>query len=302
MIRKTQPALISITTFCLIALTAISAGSKDYPFLPIDVSKVSNYETDRVVFQRIEHFSTIEQDHSMEALLIIKDRKMFLMKDGHDTPFDAKARKFQAEMRNIYGENEQDLVWTNKTNGKPDFIQIMDRRSPVMMNANEEFVSTNFGSFYKSIRDKFIIEHVEKFRQILRNRRDADLHIDRKRLPRPYSASENADYTDTYYTAAKAKASDGTMYICEDADGDGVTETFIANGRDGFNWGYKSGPDLIIILKNTDKDIETLIGKLVNEAMYGSVEDEKTMIQAFPKERDIADLIKWLTPKDPNDK
>ena len=90
------------------------------------------------------------------------------------------------------------------------------------------------------------------------------------------------------------------MYSCEDADGDGVTETFIVNGRDGFDWGYKSGPNLLFIYKNTDKDTETLIGKLANEAVSGSVEDEKEMIETFPKEKDIDDLIKWLTPKDPN--
>jgi hypothetical protein len=289
-----------ITGAILLSATVLLSG--EYFFKPIDLSKISNYETDRVVFQHIEHFRDLSSDPSMEALLVIKDRKMFLLMDGYDNPFDAKARKFKAESRNTYTEKEQDQVWTNKINGKPDFIQIMDRRSPIMMNANEEYVSQNFGAFYKSIRDKFIMEHVEKYRQILRNRKDAGMYIVRKRLPRPMAAADAEDYNDRFYTSAKAKASDGTMYICEDADGDGVTETFIATLRDGFNWGYKSGPDLIIILKNTDKDIETLIGKLTNEALNGSVEDEKMMIETFPKEKDISDLVKWLTPKDPNSK
>lgn len=302
MIPDKQWTLIAILTLCLMGLSATVTESKEYPYLPIDVSRVSNYDIDRVVYQRIERFSDLSLDHSLEALLIIKDKKMFLMMDGYDASYDTKARKFRAEVSNLYGENAQDWMWTNKINGKPDFVQIMERRSPLMMNANEEYVSQNFGSFYKSIRDKFIREHVEKYRQILRNREDAGLHIERKRIPRPMSAVDTEDYKDKFYSSARAKAADGTLYTCEDADGDGITETFIAQARDGFNWGYKSGPDLIIILNNTDKDIETLIGKLVNEAMYGSVDDEKTMIETFPKEKDISDLIKWLTPKDPNKK
>ncbi len=302
MIPDKHLAFISILTLCLVAMTATGIGSKEYPYLPIDVSRVSSYETDRVVFQRIEHFSDLSLDHSMESLLIIEDKKMFLMIDGYDNPLDANARKFRAEVSNLYGENAEDRMWTNKINGKPDFVQIMERRAPIMMNANEEYVSQNFGTFYKSIRDKFIQEHVDKYRQILRSRKDAGVHIERKRIPRPMSVGDTEEYKDKYYTSAQAKAFDGTMYICEDADGDGVTETFIAKARDGFNWGYKSGPDLVIILKNTDKDIETLIGKLVNEAMYGSVDDEKAMIETFPKEKDISDLLKWLTPKDPNSK
>jgi len=222
--------------------------------------------------------------------------------DGYDSVYDAKTRKFKAELQKLYGENESDLIWTNKINGKPDFIQILDRRTQVMMNANEEFVSVNFGVFYKSIRDKFIKEHVDKFHQIMRNRREADFYIEQKPLRRSLYVEEMTKYVDKFYTFVRAKAYDGTMYTCEDADGDGVTETFIVHARDGFDWGYKSGPNLIFIYKNTDKDIETLIGKLANEAVYGNVEDEKQMIETFPKEKVIDDLIKWLTPKDPNAK
>ena len=284
--------------FIIIIFLSLGMYSRKYDFLPIDASKISNYDNDRVVFQRVEKYIDLSRDSSFESLLIIKDRKMFLMTDGYDSPYDAKSRKVKAEIQKLYSEQESDIVWTNKINGKPDYIQIMDRRAQVMNNGNEEFVSTNFGTFYKSIRDKFIKEHVDKFHQIMRNRREADFYIDRKALPRPIYLEEVSKYEDKLYTFVKARSADGSMYSCEDTDGDGVTETFIVNARDGFNWGYKSGPDIIFIFKNTDKDIETLIGKLANEAVFGSVEDEKEMVETFPKDKDISDLIKWLTPKE----
>lgn len=302
MILQTRWIRITALIFCVTILSATGIMSKEYDFLPIDTSKVSSFDTDRVVFQRIEYFSDLSRDNSVELLLVIKNRKMFMLMDGYDSALDAKSRKFIADSRNMYAEKIEDLVWKNKINGKPDFIQIMDRRVPIMMNANEEYVSMNFGVFYKSIRDKFITEHVEKYRQILRNRKDSDINIERKRIPRSMAETNSDDFKEKFFTSVKVRAMDDTVYTCEDADGDGITETFIATMRDGYNWGYKSGPNLIFILKNTDKDIETLIGKLTNEAMYGSVEDEKMMIETFPKEKDITELLKWLTPKDPNSK
>ncbi len=297
---KKQRIFITGLLIVIVMLCTISLFSRQFDFTPINLMKVSSYDNDRVVFQHIEKFLDITKDNSYETLLVIKDRKMFLLTDGYDDLYEAKVRRWKASMQNEYGENEYDLVWINKINTKPDYIEIWDRKVPVMKNANEEFVSTNFGTFYKSIRDKFIREHVDKFHQIMRNRREANFYVDRKALPRPIYIEDMNKYVDKYYTFVKARAFDGTLYSCEDADGDGVTETFIVTAKDGFNWGYKSGADLIFIFKNTDKDIETLIGKLANEVVFGNVDDEKDMIETFPKEKDINDMIKWITPKDPN--
>ncbi|HOT44344.1 MAG TPA: hypothetical protein PLM53_07770 [Spirochaetota bacterium] len=299
---KKQRIFITGLLVVIVISCTISLFSRQFDFIPIDIKKISSYDSDRVVFQHVEKFFDVAKDNSYETLMVIKDRKTFLLVDGYDDPNDAKVRRWKAQMQNEYGENEYDLVWTNKINTKPDYIEIWDRKVMVMKNANEEFVSSNFGTFYKSIRDKFIKEHVDKFHQILRNRREADIYVDRKALPRPIYIEDMNKYADKYYTFVKARAFDGTQYSCEDADGDGVTETFMVSAKDGFNWGYKSGPDLIFIIKNTDKDIETLIGKLANEVVFGSVEDEKDMIETFPKEKDINDMIKWVTPKDPNEK
>jgi ribosomal protein L17 len=53
-----------------------------------------------------------------------------------------------------------------------------------------------------------------------------------------------------------------------------------------------------LIYGNTDKDIETMIGKLVNEAENGTVEEEKKMFQEFPKEKDIHEMMEQMTPLD----
>jgi len=291
---------INIILFTFIISFSISLISREFRYLPMDLEKISTYDNDRVVFQRVEQSTDLARDNSFESLLIIKNRKTYLMMDGYDSPYLANIRKIKIAIQKIYGENVNDLIWTNKLNGKPDFVQVMERRIQLMKNANEEFVSTNFGTFYKSIRDKFIKEHVEKFHQLMKNRGESDFYVDTKQLPRPLYLADVVGYKDKYSTIAKARAMDGTTYSCEDTDGDGITETFMADGNDGFSWGYKSGPNLILIYKNTDKDIETLIGKLANEAVYGSVGEEKEMIETFPKERDIDDLVKWLTPKNPN--
>lgn len=297
---KKQWKFITPWIFFIVMLCSTSLFSRDFPFSPINPLKISSYDNDRVAFQHIEKNIDINSDNSHESLLVIKDRKMFLLTDGFDDPYEAKIRRWKSAIQNENSENEFDLIWPNKMNNKPDFIEIYDRRAMIMKNSNEEFVTSNFGAFYKSIRDKFIKEHVDKLHQILRNRKEADIFIDRKVLPRPIYIEDVNKHKDKYYTYVKARAYDGTIYACEDADGDGVTETFAVFAKDGFNWGYKSGPDLIFIYKNTDKDIETLIGKLANEVVFGNVDDEKDMIQTFPKERDIEAMIKWITPKDPN--
>ncbi len=288
--------------FMLMNLAALVSASRDFSFIPINAEKVTTYDNDRVAFQRVEKALNPSIDHSFETLLIIKNRKAYQITDGYDSIYAAKARQYKIVLQRLYGENEADLVWTNKINGKPDFVQFIDRRNVLMMNSNEGFVSTNFGTFYKSIRDKFIKEHVNKFRQLMKNRKETGFYVDAKMIRRPLYLQNIVDYVDKFSVVVKARAMDGSMYTCEDIDGDGVTETFTVDGHDGFDWGYKSGPNLILIYKNTDKDIEALIGNLAKEAMYGGAEEEKTMIDSFPKEKVIDDLVKWLTPKEPDNK
>jgi hypothetical protein len=289
-----------ILPFIFVMLFAVGLISRNYDYLPIDLSKISSFDNERISFQRVEQSTDLTRDNSFESLLVIRKRMMYLIMDGYDSPYLANLRKVKIAIQKTYGENENDLIWPNRINGKPDFVQVADRHNELMKTSTEETVSTNHGAFYKSIREKFIREHVQKFRQLMRNRDESELFVDVTLLPRPLWAADREKYPDKHYIFAKARALDGTTYSCEDADGDNVTETFMVDGRDGYNWGYKSGANIIFIYKNSEKEIENLIGKLAHEAVYGSAEDEKEMFEKFPKEKDIDALIKWLTPKEPN--
>lgn len=294
MISKEKWTKKYIIASIFIILFSVSIFSKEYTYLPLNIDKISSYINERVVFQHVEQSKDVSRDNSYEALLIIKDHKMYLIADGYDNIFDVNAREYKASVNKTYSENMSDLLWTNKINGKPDFIQIMDRRNQVIINSNEEFVSTNFGTFYKEFKIKYIKEHVVKYRQILKNRKDSDLIIERKQIPGAAHGKNSI--------LVKAKSFDDVVYTCEDADGDGITETFTVHLGDGFHWGYKSGSNMMFIYQNTDKEIENLIGKLSNEAVFGSVEDEKSTIESFPKTKELDDLVKSLIPLDPNTK
>ncbi|MBN2401554.1 MAG: hypothetical protein JXN64_04070, partial [Spirochaetes bacterium] len=78
----------------------------------------------------------------------------------------------------------------------------------------------------------------------------------------------------------------------EDSDGDEITETFYVVYDDGFNWGFKSGPNILFIYNNRDEEIKQLMGKLCYEAYYGTPEEESLILKNFPKETDIIDAFK----------
>jgi len=293
---KAHKLLIVTLITAAIAYSGHALLSKEKTFEIINVDNISDYNQDRVVYQRIEKYVDPMKDGSIEALLIIQNKKTYLMMDGFDALTDVQVSRMNTAVQNKYMLDED--YWVNKINGKPDYVRTIYRRSDLLINANEEFVTTNFGSFYRSVRDKLLNKHVEKFRNLMRNRGESDMHVSRKLLPMPVYMTEEERKKPKYAIAAKAKAKDETIYYCEDADGDGVTESFWVHGGDGFDWGYKSGPNIIFIYNNQDKDVETIIGKLANESVYGSVEDEKEVIKTFPKENEVKDMIEWVTPLD----
>ncbi len=298
---------VIIVLFILLFSSASDLFSKPKDFSILDPDKVTRYSEDRIVYQRIETKKdltkddfvenyTITKDNSVENLLIIKDRKMHFIVDGFDSITDVQRTKILKDSVNKYVEDND--YWANKINGKPDYIRVIYRRSDLMMNTSEEFVTTNFGAFYKTVRDKFIKMHVDKYRQLLRNRGESKLTIKKYLLSYKVNPENSNDIKERFYISAKAKANDGTVYYCEDADGDGITETFTATRDDGFDWGLNSGPNLLSIMGNTDKDLETFIGKLANESINGTVEEEKKMFQQFPTEKDVINLMDQVTPMD----
>jgi hypothetical protein len=280
----------------LAALPITWLFAKDPNFKYIDLLKVSRFNEDRVAFQHVQKFTDPLLDNSLQVLLIIRKSKMYLMKDGYDASKTVKEKRLMMDMELRLIDDE--ALWENKLNGKPDYIKITDRRVEVMNNLNEDFVSKNFGPFYTKVRDSFIKRHVAVFRQLMRNRRESGLYVERRTLPKPFriGAKPASSYKTKYYISARAKTIDEKIYFCEDADGDGITETFTVTLPDGFDWGYNSGPNMIFIYKNKTKEIEALVGKLANEAFFGTSEEEKTILESFPKEKEIVDMIEDIVP------
>ncbi len=284
-------------TFVLLLLVFSGVSiSKGREYITIDPDKITRYNEDRVAYQRIESPDEQMQDNSMECLMVIKDGKTYFIVDGYDNPSEVQMKKIVMDSENKYIENND--YWLNKINGKPDYIKIKYRRNELLKNMNEEFVTSNFGQFYKSVRDKFIKMHVEKFRNLMRNRGESKFTVTKRLLSVQVNKDNPNDIKQRFFKSATAKAADETVYYCEDADGDGITETFMASLDDGFDWGIGSGPNILMIAGNTDKDIETMIGKLVNESENGTVEEEKKMFQDFPKEENINRMIEQIIPMD----
>lgn len=295
MVNKKRTKIVIMALILMTLLPASWILSKEPVFSYITLENVSRFNEDRVAFQHVEHFYNPLVDNSIEVLLIIKKSKMYLMKDGFDDTGSIKEKRLMLGMEATLIDDE--ALWKNKLNGKPDYIKITDRRVEIMTNRNEEFVSKNFGKFYSTVRDSFIKRHVAVFRQLMRNRRESGLYVMRKPLPKPVQVGLDTSKMPTkYITSARAKTIDEKIYYCEDADGDGITETFTVQLPDGFDWGFKSGPNMIFIYKNKTKEIETLIGKLTNEAYFGTSEEERTILESFPKEQDIVDMIEDIVP------
>ncbi len=294
-----QRKIITLTVLLLliagVVTYAVSAAKyKNYKI--IYLNNVSRYDEDRIAYQRFSEFLDTKRDNSLECLLVVRKKKMYLLKDGYDSIDKVKQRQSYYDMENkLFFPSS---LFKNKMNGKPDFVKITNRRIELVTNSDEEFVAKNFGTFYKNIRDKFIKEHVKVFKKLMANRDESFLYVKSSPLPLLiYPGSKVSKQVQKFKTIAKAKTNDETVYYCEDADGDGITETFTVERKDGFNWGFKSGPNVIFIYKNNDKVIENLIGKLAHEAVHGTVTEEKDIIKSFPKEKDISDLIDFTMPE-----
>lgn len=257
------------------------AFSKDVEFLNIEIEKVSRYYEDRIAYLHVEKGVSPNLDNSIASLLIIKDKKIYLLQDGYENPKDVQTKILIANTENrLLGE-----IWTNKINGKPDYIRLTERRVELLKNFDEEFVSKNFGNFYTSVRNAFLQKHVKIFKQLMIDRKESGLVVERNPVPKPTYVGAP---TDTKYSiTVVGKTIDEKLYYAEDADGDGITETFYVNSADGFNWGYKSGPNIILILNNKDEAVKQIVGELAKGAYYGTPEEEKQILDTFPKDAEI---------------
>lgn len=275
-----------------ILLCATASIAIDFNFKPIIIEDISRYNEDRIAYQHVQKQISPNLDNSFSALLIVKERKIYLIQDGYDNPAIVANNRLRLEMETkLIGD-----LWENKINNKPDYVRITDRKVELLKNFSEDFVSKNFGTFFLNVRNAFIKKHVEVFKKLMVDRKESGLIVTYTPLPVP--AYLNAPETPTKYKiTVSGKTIDEKLYYAEDSDGDGITETFMVNSADGFNWGYKSGANIIFIYNNLDEEIKGLIGQLCNWAYYGTPEEEKEILQNFPKDSDIINEFKLEVPQ-----
>lgn len=292
--RLSKLKKISIVTCAVLFITPmVYLTAKDFGFKYIELENVSRFNEDRIAFQHVEKFLDPLLDNSVECLLIIKDKRMYLIKDGYDDLKQVKEQRLILDMQNKLIYDEQ--MWRNRINAKPDFVKITDRRVEILKNFNEEFVNKNFGNYYKTVRDAFIKRHVSIFIQLMQNRKDSGLIVQRKPIPAKLTMGEEST-GEKFAISAVAKTIDGRVYYCEDADGDGITETFTVTIPDGFNWGYKSGPNIIYIFNNQNEALSEIIKNLAKYSYYGTEEEEKSIIENLPEEKVLIEMVQDLVP------
>lgn len=280
----------TMTIFALIISVLLPglllARSKDFTL--IDIQKLNRYDEDRILYQHFEkphnEFSPDAKDNSIAALMVIKDKNVYLFKDGYDDHEAVLANRLLHDRGNQFLPD----LWTNKIESVPNFVTITDRKIELQKNTSKEFVATNYKDFYVDVRDRFLKKHAAIFLSLIVNRKDIEIAVERKRIPRKIYEGDAVKYS----TWVSARTSDGgTVYYAEDADGDGVTETFMVHSSDGFQWGFKTGPNLINIQNNTRKEIEAIIGWLVTTAYSGSPVEDELIKKTFPTTSTVGEMI-----------
>jgi hypothetical protein len=259
-----------------------SGFSRNLSYQDITIDNVSRYNEDRISYQQVEYIINPEehqkQDTSLASLLIIKDRKMYLFKDGYDDPQIVEQNRIIREMENRLLQNE---LWIREIDGKPDYLRITDRRTEILkkiiVSESNDNLAQRYTDFFSKMRDSFIQKHVGIFKALMINRKDSDMEVTRRPIPKAL----NYNGPTKYFLSVTAKTKDGVVYYAEDGDGDGITETFSVELPDGFHWGYKSGPNIIFILKNKQENIKAMIGSLTKDAYEGFPEEEKIINKQF---------------------
>ncbi len=274
---------IIIFCACVIIFSAFPVFSLEIDFQLIELENVSRYDEDRIAFQHIELPNKLfdklpNTDNSVESLLIIKNKKMYLIKDGYDNISDVNLKRILVSI------DDKDPKLIDKElrgiNSKPNYVRITERRIELLkkidLNEGEDFVNRTFGKFYLNVRDAFLKKHIELFRNLMINRKESGLFVERVRLPRKLVLG-GGDEKFKFATYVTAKSEDEKIFFAADSDGDGITETFAVRIGDGFSWGYQCGPNIIFIYNNTRDDIKQLIGNLTKEAAFGTTEEENVI-------------------------
>ena len=268
---------IAVLFFCF-----VSAISQEVPFQLVNIERLSRYSENRVVYQHFEKEFSPFIDNSIALLLIIKDSKVYLIIDGYDDPDVVDDLRFQDAQQTTL----QPDFWPNKISGSPNFIRITDRRQDIIRSTSAEFAAKNYGELFTVMRETFLKRQAAIFMALLMNRRENNVTVERTPIPRKV----NDENPIRYKITVKAKAPNNTIYFAEDAEGDGITETFTVSLSDGFAWGHKSGPNIINIQGNKQEDIAGIIGKLADYGYNGLPEEEEIVRQSFSSEQ-VKDMI-----------
>jgi hypothetical protein len=277
---------------CIVTLSFLvlvpSSYARERTLTPVDIQKLSRYDENRVLYQQFEkthdEFAGENFDNSIAALMVIKDKKVYLIEDGYDSPEVVANNKAVLERGNQFLPD----LWQNKISNSPNYVMITDRRIEIQKNTTKEFVSNNYKDFYLAVRDKLLKKHVAIFLSLVVNRKEAEISVSRVRIPRKVADGDQVKYI----TRVTGRTPDGgTVYYAEDANADGITETFTVESNDGFQWGFKSGPNIVCIINNTQKDIEKIIGRITNLAYFGSPEEEQIIKKTFPTPDKINSMI-----------
>lgn len=297
---RNKMAIVMALILSLFIVFPAAVFTKDLSYNDITIDSVSRYNEDRIAYQQVEYIIDPEehqkQDTSLASLLIIKDKKMYLFKDGYDDPQIVEENRVIMEMENRLVQNE---LWERQIDNKPDYLRITDRRTEVLKKVivagSSENLAQRYTDFYTKMRDSFIQKHVAIFKGLMINRKDSDMEVIRKPIPKALNY-----YGPTkFFISVTAKTKDGLVYYAEDSDGDGITETFSVELPDGFHWGYKSGPNIIFILKNKQENIKGMIASLTKDAYEGSAEEEKIINKQFNQlDKDIPVLMDDLIKMD----
>jgi len=293
--KKTSARTVPII-LCLL-FTFITAGvSSIIPFRILESEEITRYYEDRIVYQQYEKqpadFTFSPIDNSIASLMVIMKKRVYLIKDGYDNEKEVLQTKKNYELAHVqYGD-----LWTNKIDGNPDFVRITDRRVEVTKNTVPEYVTKTYKDFYIKVRNEFLTRHVNIFKSIMVQRIENGITVERKPIPR----QGFQDVVQKYSISVTGKGPDDSTYYAEDADGDGITETFTVNLYDGFCWGFKSGPNIVFIYNNRQKDIEAMIGKLTDFAINGTPEEKGMFSKNFPSPDVISGLINDIYRIDPD--
>lgn len=280
---KKLTTLSSIFTLIILFSYQSMLFSKNFEFKYIDLQKLTRYNEDRIVYQHVQKNVSDIVDNSVANLLVIKDSKIYLLTDGFDNESDILAQRQQLD---IERQMIPDL-WVNKIDNTPDYFKVLDRKIEILHSKNQEEITRNYGDFFQKVRETFLKKHVNIFKTLIVNRKDSGLHVSRKEIPKRI----HDDGPTKYAIAVTARTIDEKVYYAEDADGDGITETFTVQIADGFTWGAKAGANIILIINNQQKEITDIIGKITSEAYYGTPEEINYVKSSFPTTNDVSDMI-----------